>query len=80
MPKRDIVLSDRFWDDDTWANRNYQALSKRYPNKWVAVFNKKVISFNENLTKVKKEAARIAKGEDFPVLLFVEKGAHVYKG
>ena len=80
MVKGDMILSDRFWDDDKWANKNYQALSKKYPNKWVAVFKKRVISFSENLTKVKKEAARIIKGEDFPVLLFVEKGAHVYKG
>lgn len=74
-PKR---LSPKFWVDDKWAHRNYQNLARKYPNKWVAILNKKVISFSESLAKVKKEAQEIAKGKDFPIL-FVEKGAHVYK-
>ena len=78
MSRKDIVLSARFWEDGKWAHRNYQNLSKKYPNKWIAVLNKKVISFSESLAKVKKETARIAEGRDFPIL-FVEKGAHVYQ-
>lgn len=78
MVGKKISLSNQFWKDDKWAHKNYQILSKRYPNKWVAVLNRKVISFSESLAKVKKEAERIAKGKDFPIL-FIEKGAHVYK-
>lgn len=78
MPKKNIILSTQFWQDDKWAHKNYQNLSRKYPNKWVAILSKKVISFSESLAKVKKEAGRVAKGKDFPIL-FIEKGAHVYK-
>lgn len=78
MAKKDIALSAEFWKDDRWAHRNYQHLVKKYPNQWIAVLNKKVIAFSEDLAKVEEEAARVAGGRDFP-MLFVEKGAHVYK-
>ena len=78
MAKKDITLSATFWEDDRWAHSNYQDLAKKYPNQWIAVLNKKVVAFSESLAKVEDEAARIAGGKDFP-MLFVEKGAHVYK-
>ena len=72
------LLSDEFWKDDHWAHKHYQDLIKKYPDKWVAVFNKKIISFGNNIKKVEKEAKKIIKDKEFPIL-FIEKGAHVYK-
>ena len=72
------LLSDKFWKDDSWAHKHYQELIKKYPNKWVAIFNKKVISFGNDIKQVERKAEGITKDKEFP-LLFIEKGAHVYK-
>ena len=77
MHKKEL-LPNEFWQDDKWAHAHYQELARRYPNQWVAVFRKTVVSSGENLGQVEKEAEKRADGKDFP-LMFIEKGAHVYK-
>jgi len=67
-----------FWDDDQWAHKNYQALLKAYPNKWVAVLNKTVICANGDLRRVKAFLAKRLNGKATP-LLFIEGASHVYK-
>jgi len=67
----------KFWDDDRWAHENYQALLKNYSNKWIAVFNHKVIFAHPDLKKVKTFLARKLKGKTIP-LLHIEDAAHVY--
>lgn len=72
------LLSGEFWEDDKWVHENYQGLSEKIPNQWVAVADKKVISAGENLESVEKEAEKKTGRKNFP-LLFIERGAHVYK-
>lgn len=45
---------------------------------WNAVADKKVVSAGENLERVETAAEKKTGRRDFP-LLFIERGAHVYK-
>ncbi|MDI6794339.1 MAG: DUF5678 domain-containing protein [bacterium] len=72
------LLSEEFWNDDKWVHENYQGLSEKFPNQWVAVADKKVVSAGENLERVETEAEKKTGKRDFP-LLFIERGAYVYK-
>lgn len=77
MLRKEGLLSKKFWQDNKWAHDHYQELSRKYPNQWIAVVNKKVVSAGKNLGKVEKESSKKAGKQDFP-LLFIERGAHVY--
>ncbi len=70
-------MPKRFWEDDKWAEEHYSELMKKYAGEWVAVFNKKVISYGKNLAKVKEEAMLKA-GKQKISTLFIESGDHVY--
>jgi hypothetical protein len=76
--KKKIVMSKRFWEDDMWARNYYQELSRKYPDKWVAIANKHVIVSGTNLERVEKKAKAKIGREDFPVI-FIERRANVYK-
>ena len=70
-------IPKRFWEDDKWAEEHYSELIKKYPGQWIAVFNKKVISYGKNLAKVKEEAVLNVGKQKIPTL-FIESGDHVY--
>lgn len=65
-----------FWEDLRWAEKNHTRLLERYKDTWVAISEKKVVSFGENLAKVEKEASQKT-GRECPVV-FVECGEHIY--
>ena len=71
------VLSKRSLQDDDWAYEHYNELVKAYPNQWVAIVNKKVISYGKNLGEIER-VAKEKTGESEISTMFVEKGIHAY--
>ena len=70
-------MPKEFWDDDLWAEDHYSALVEKYPDQWVAVVDKKVISFGKDLGLVEEEA-RMKTGKKYISITYVECGHHVY--
>lgn len=77
MKTKPKIPPKKFWDDEKWAHQNYQKLTKKYSNMWVAIFDKKVVCANENLGLVKEIAAKKVGKRTVP-LMHIEDGAHVY--
>lgn len=67
-----------YWEDSAWVHENSTDLSQRYPNMWVAVVNKKVVAYGENLAEVRDKGKKISGNKRAPVLILAEKGMHVY--
>lgn len=70
-------LSKKYFEDFDWAYEHYTELAKKYPNKWVAVGNKKILSVSRSSTKALELAHKRVKAEQVPVV-FIEKGIHIY--
>lgn len=68
--------ASRYWDDSDWAIANAQTLSEKYPNQWIAVYNKEVIAHHKELGRVAKQVQQV--GVSDPVFTFSERGIHVY--
>lgn len=64
-------LPSEFWEDQRWGLEHYAVLRRKYADMWVAIANKKVVAFGENLTEEKEEAILKEIGRPF-VTLFVE--------
>ena len=77
MKNKPQIPPKSFWDDDRWAHENYQTLLKNYPNKWVAVWNKKVICAHQDLKAVKSFLSKKLKTKITP-LFHIEDASHVY--
>lgn len=77
MKNRPQIPAKLFWEDDNWAHDNYQTLLKKYPNKWIAIFNKTVVCANEDLRVVKTFLAKKIRGKITP-LIHIEDASHVY--
>ena len=67
-----------YWEDRKWAYRHLNDLIPRYPNRWVAIYRKKVIASGESSIAVEKRAKEISGRAENP-LMFVEKGCHIYE-
>ena len=61
----------RYWEDQNWAIEHYAELIKKYPDKWVAVVNKKVVATGESIRKI-REISRKKTGEKRIPVLFIE--------
>ena len=48
MPKLNQYFKER-----DWTFKNYKKLQKKYPDKWIAVKNQKVVSYGKNVDRVK---------------------------
>jgi len=66
-----------FWEDKDWAIEHYAELQRQYKDKWVAIVDKKVVSYGNNLGEV-EERARELTGKKYIPLIFVESGAAIY--
>ena len=77
MKNKPQIPPKSFWDDDRWAHENYQTLLKNYPNKWVAVWNKKVICAHQDLKAVKSFLSKKLKTKITP-LFHIKDSSHVY--
>lgn len=71
-------VSERFWEDHLWANKNFAEIVRQYPDQWVAIFNKKVVAAGKTITDVEEVAYKKTGVKEFPVLL-AERGLHVYQ-
>lgn len=72
-------MPKQFWDDWNWAFDHYSELVKKYPDKWVAISNKKIIAASSHLGEVEDEVRVKLVNTDIPVV-FIEGEMHVYKG
>lgn len=70
-------MSKKYLEDLEWARNNHTELLKKYPDQWVAIVNKKVVSFGNDLSKVREEARSKTNLTEIPVM-FVECGEHIY--
>ncbi|ODS41559.1 MAG: hypothetical protein A7315_01435 [Candidatus Altiarchaeales archaeon WOR_SM1_79] len=66
-----------FWDDMKWGRTHYSELIKKYPDKWVAIINKKVVAVGESINDIKEEAKNKTGKMHIPVM-FIECGDHIY--
>lgn len=71
------IVSREFWEDQQWGFQHHAELLKNFKDQWVAIFNKKVVSFGLDLEKVEEEAKKATKKEEVPVM-FMECGSHLY--
>jgi len=67
----------RYWEDSEWGVKNIQMLTEKYPDEWVAIFEKKIVVHHGKLGQVLAgiESHRL----DIPVIKFIERGIRVYK-
>jgi len=49
-------LQPDFWEDYKWALDHYGELREKYADMWVAIADKKVVAFGEDLTDEKEES------------------------
>ena len=73
-----VEIPKRFWEDKEWAHANYTKLQEKYVNKWVAVYNKKVVAVADGPEDARKEAQKKTGIREIPVI-FVESGQNLYK-
>jgi hypothetical protein len=70
-------IPKEFWEDAKWAEKHYSELVKKFPDEWVAVVNREVVTAGKDLAKVKEEA-KIKTGREKIPTIFIECGDHVY--
>jgi hypothetical protein len=69
--------SKNYLADREWAHQNLAEISKQYPNQWVAVFNKKIISASINGAEAERISYEQLGHQDF-FIFYAEKGIHFY--
>jgi len=70
-------IPKEFWEDAKWVEKHYSELVKKFPDEWVAVVNREVVTSGKDLAKVKEEA-KIKTGREKIPTIFIECGDHVY--
>ena len=76
--KSDEKHPKRYWEDEKWANEHYGELIKKYPDRWIAVVNKKVVAAGLDIKKI-KAIARKKTGERLIPVLFIEGSPAIYE-
>ena len=66
-----------FWEDAKWVRDNYSELLRKYPDKWIAVVGKKVISSGKILSRVERNAKKKTR-RSLIYSTFIGCGHHVY--
>ncbi|MBU1599598.1 hypothetical protein KKG61_05785 [bacterium] len=69
-------LPSEFWEDHKWALEHYSDLRKKYAEVWVAIADKKVVAFGEDLTDEREKSICKKIGRS-PVTLFIEGQARI---
>jgi hypothetical protein len=77
QPQSPKPPSKNYLADREWAHENLAEISKQYPNQWVAVFNKKIISASANGAEVERISFKKLGHQEF-FIFYAEKGIHVY--
>ena len=67
-----------FWEDKKWGEGKYPQLQDEYPNKWIAIVNKKVVASGKSLKNTEIEAERkTGVPRDRIPVLFVEGDVNI---
>jgi len=77
MPKLTQHMPKRFYRDREWADKHYSELQKKYPNKWIAVLNKKVVGVSDDKGNFLEKAKQKTKEEHIPTI-WIESGIVYY--
>jgi len=72
-------VSKKFWDDLLWSEEHYSELMEKFPDKWVAIVDKKAVSSGESIKRAEVEAEKVTgrSRSEIPII-FVECGTHIY--
>jgi hypothetical protein len=70
-------IPKEFWEDREWAWEHYEELMRQYPNRWVAIVDKRVVAVSDGPTDYIEEARRKTGRKHIPVV-FIEDGYGVY--
>ena len=73
----DNLPPSEYWEDSRWAHDHIGDLIEKYPNRWVAVVNKKVVATGKIIGEVERIAQEKTGIVEFPVIL-AEKDIRVY--
>ncbi len=77
MPKTEKKLPGYFWENRQWIFEHYNELTQNFADKWIAVFNGKVVASGNSISEVEKIAKKKIGEKCLPVT-FIEKGVHIY--
>ena len=77
MPKKEKKIPDEFWRNRQWIFEHYNELARKFSDKWIAVFNRKVVASGDSISEVEKIAKKKVGEKCLPVT-FIEKGVHIY--
>lgn len=69
--------SRRYMRDCDWITRHFATLSKRYANRWIAVFDGKVVANGLDRSRVTAAARKRAKVDDI-VCQYVDDGTSIF--
>jgi hypothetical protein len=72
-------VSKEFWDDILWSEEHYSELMEKFPDKWVAIVDKKPVTSGESIKAVERETEKVTGKDKSEIpIVFVECGAHIY--
>jgi len=77
MPKLTQHMPKRFYSDREWADKHYSELQKKYPNKRVAILNKKVVGVSDDTGNFLEKAKKKTKEKHIPTI-WIESGIVYY--
>ncbi len=69
-------LPAEFWEDHKWALDHYADFREKYADMWVAIADKKVVAFGEDLTDERQKSIHKRIGRP-PITLFIEGQARI---
>ncbi|MBI4669585.1 MAG: hypothetical protein HY747_10475 [Elusimicrobia bacterium] len=61
-----------------WAFAHYPALTKKFPNEWIAFLAGRVLAHGKDPVRVLERAKKVTKVDREIPTLFIEKGIHIY--
>jgi len=70
-------IPKRFWEDFDWGLDHLSKWMSKYPDQWVAIVNKKVVSSADDIETARSTAIQKTGQTHIPVL-FIEGKVHVY--
>jgi hypothetical protein len=77
-PAKFEPLPERFWEDERWLFKHVAELTRQYPDKWVAIYQKGVVGVGRS-RKEAREAAAKRLGDVGPLVIYrLESKPYVY--
>ena len=66
---QEVQLITETQNENQWLQSHYEEIQKRYPNKFVAIANKKIIAAGEKMEAVAKSVKEMGKD---PAMILIE--------